>query len=332
MKKLLLLLPLFLLLMTACNDAAEIAKEMRRTSVTLNNENQSTGKTAELLLVMDKTWPEEVQDTVYLILAKPMTGLPQPEPMFSIYQTEPSLFKGDYTRRANIIYLDVNENFTEPNCKIERNPWSKPQVYAHIMAATRDEAIGMLAEKCDEILQEMYANDIAKLQMNQAKTPNIELQNYVKEKFGILMTIPQEYAIAREGDGFLWLAYRTKKNDRFVMIYTSENKSMTRAMLIAKRNYITQKYIEGETKEVYPRVVEQMGLPTYQPLTLWNKSGAQLRGLWETEKDYMGGPFYQFSFINTNGECVTIDGFVFAPEEPKAVYMRQVEAIVKSVK
>lgn len=332
MKKIVPLLCCLLWLAISCNDASDIAKDLRKTSVTLNNENQSTGKTAELLLVMDKSWPEEVQDTVRALLRKPMAGLPQPEPMFSLYQTDPSLFTGDYTRRANIVYLDVKGSYEKAECKIEKNPWSKPQVYAHIMAANTDDCITCLAENQDKILQEMFANDIAKLQMNQAKTPNLELQDYVKEKFGILLTIPQEYEIAREGSDFVWLAYRTVKNDRFIMIYTSPNKNLSRASMIAKRNDITQRYIEGETKDVYPRIVEYGDLPLYQPLKIWMKEGAQLRGLWETVNDYMGGPFYQFSFTNINGQCVTIDGFVFAPKEPKVVYMRQVEAIVKSVK
>ena len=116
------------------------------------------------------------------------------------------------------------------------------------------------------------------------------------------------------------------------MIYTSPNKKLTREAMIIKRNYITSKYIEGETKDIHPKITEYANYPLHQPLKIWSKEGAELRGLWETTNDYMGGPFYQFSFININGECVTIDGSVYAPEEKKRVYMRQVEAIVKSVK
>lgn len=332
MKKIVLILMVILCVAVSCQDAVTITKELKQSSVTLNDNNLSTGKTAELLLVMDKNWPEEVQDTIYSLLQKPQVGLPQEESLFSIYHINNDLFKGDFTRRANIVYIDVNASYTEAECKTEKNPWSKPQIYAHICAPTKEAAITCLAANRDQILDAMFDNDIAKLQMVQAKTPNVELQDYIQKKFGILMTVPQEYEIGREGDDFLWLLYRTKKNDRFIMIYTSPNKKLTREAMIIKRNYITSKYIEGETKDIHPKITEYANYPLHQPLKIWSKEGAELRGLWETTNDYMGGPFYQFSFININGECVTIDGSVYAPEEKKRVYMRQVEAIVKSVK
>ena len=332
MKKIVLILMVIFCVAVSCQDAVTITKELKQSSVTLKDDNLSTGKTAELLLVMNKQWPDEVKDTIYTLLQKPQLGLPQAEPIFSIYHINPDLFTGDFTRRANIVYIDVNNSYTEAECKIEKNPWSKPQIYAHICAPTQADAITCLALNRDRILETMFDNDIAKLQVVQSRNANVELQDYIQKKFGILMTVPQEYEIGREGDDFLWLLYRTKKNDRFIMIYTSPNKKLTREAMMIKRNYITSKYIEGETKDIHPKITEYANYPLHQPLKIWSKEGAELRGLWETTNDYMGGPFYQFSFININGECITIDGSVYAPEDKKRVYMRQVEAIVKSVK
>ena len=94
---------------------------------------------------MNKNWPEEVQDTIYSLLQKPQVGLPQEESLFSIYHINNDLFKGDFTRRANIVYIDVNASYTEAECKMEKNPWSKPQIYAHICAPTKEAAITCLA-------------------------------------------------------------------------------------------------------------------------------------------------------------------------------------------
>ena len=332
MKRIVLSLCALLFIAVSCNDISTIAHDLVSSSITLNNENTSTGKATELLLVMNKEWPEKVQDSVYTLLSQKQVGLPQTEPMFSIYHIDPDLFSEEFTKRSNIVYIDVKNTYEETDCKMETNKWSKPQVYAHIRAPKMEDALKCLAENRDLILESMFNNDIAKLQVIQADNRNVELERYIQQKFGILMTIPQEYEIGREGSDFLWLLYRTKKNDRFIMIYTSPNKNLTREAMIIKRNYITRQYIEGETKDVYPKIAEHGNLPTHQPIEVWAKDGAELRGLWETVNDYMGGPFYQLSFININGECVTIDGSVYAPEEPQCLYMRQVEAIVKSVK
>lgn len=332
MKKIVCILSVILCVVVSCDNASQLGQELKQSSVTLNDDNLSTGKTAEVLLVMDKEWPEAIQDTVYELLQKAQVGLPQAEAMFSLYQINPDLFSGDFTRRTNIVYMDVNKSYTEAECKIERNTWSKPQIYVHICAPTQDAAVSCLAENRERVLEMLFDNDIAKLQVVQSRNANVELQNYVQEKFGIMMTIPAEYEIGREGEDFLWLLYRTKKNDRFIMIYTTPNQKLTREAMIIKRNFITSQYIEGETKDVHPKVTEYGALPVHHPLRIGAFEGAELRGLWETTNDYMGGPFYQFSYVNINGECVTVDGSVYAPEEKKLVYMRQVEAVVKSVK
>ena len=46
----------------------------------------------------------------------------------------------------------------------------------------------------------------------------------------------------------------------------------------------------------------------------------------------MGGPFYSFTTLTADGSsCITVDGFVYAPQESKRDYLREVEAIVKSI-
>ena len=332
MKRFIFILFVILCVLVSCDDMSQLAKELRQKSVTLKVDDLSTGKSGEVLLVMNKEWPDNIQDSIYAILRRTQMGLPQPEPMFTLYQVNPDMFKGDFTRQTNIVHIDVNSSYEGSECKIEKNTWSRPQTYVHICAPTQQDAVKCLAENSDKVLKTMFDTDIAKLQALNAQRPNADLIEYVHQKFGIMMTIPEDYEIGREGDDFLWLLYRTPVNDRFVMIYTTPNKKLTREAMMIKRNFITHQYIEGATPDIYPEVTEVAGYPIHQPLTIGAKEGAELRGLWDTKNDYMGGPFYQFSFINLDGECVTIDGSVYAPKENKAVYMRQVEAIVKSVK
>ena len=146
------------------------------------------------------------------------------------------------------------------------------------------------------------------------------------------MTIPEGYFVGREEEDFLWLLFRTPKNDRFVMIYKSPRYALSPENVVAERDRITKAYIQGAVVGAYPKVAELEGLPLAQNLQIRYHNGLELRGLWESVRDKMGGPFYSFTQLSPDSSsCITVDGFVYAPQEEKRDYLREVEAIVKSI-
>jgi hypothetical protein len=55
--------------------------------------------------------------------------------------------------------------------------------------------------------------------------------------------------------------------------------------------------------------------------------------LWRVEGDFMGGPFVNITFVDEKtSRLVILDGFVYAPKYDKRDYLRQVEALMHSVK
>ena len=161
---------------------------------------------------------------------------------------------------------------------------------------------------------------------------NPQIQKVLTNKFRISLAVPNHYFIAREEPDFLWLRYRTVKNDRFIMVYKNTGTSLNPDSLIHQRNKITAQFIPGAVQGAYPIVAEKLGFPIINPITINGKNGYEMRGLWESVRDKMGGPFYSFTYTNKAGELITIDGFVYAPQEEKRDFLREVEAIVKSVK
>ncbi len=323
MKKIYFILIALVLMTTACKK-----------TFTVNVDNSSIGKAAEVLLVMDKdVWKQTIQDSVNAMLTVPQPAINQIEPMFDVLQIPTSEFNSDKQRHFNVIQFELSENLTKTELSIERGIWSTPQIYIKIRGNNQDSCLTYFVNHQVEIRDELYANDIRKIQGAYEGIANIELQEHIKNKFGILLTVTKEYSIAREEDDFLWLAYRTSINDRFIMIYRSDSTNLSKRTVINNRNRMSRKYIEGAANEnIHPIVTEIADLPLAQPLQIGMKKGIELRGLWETENDYMGGPFYHFSYVNAQNQCISIDGFVYAPTESKRNYLRQVEAIVKSVK
>ena len=321
MKKILVLGIAIISLMTSCKKA-----------FTVKVDNASVGIASEVLVIMDKdAWPQEIQDSVRRLLSVPQPCLNQDEPMFDVLLLDEQFFQADKQRHYNIVRFELS-NDDSATCEISKGIYANPQIYVEVKGKDAYDCLQCFVDKQNEVRNALYENDIKKIEAAYETILNVELQRRIKDKFGILLTVPKEYSVAREGEDFLWIAYRTAVNDRFVMIYRSDSTIITEESMINDRNNFCRKFIEGEKESVHPVVTRLADLPDSRPMQLGSKIGMEMRGLWETENDFMGGPFYHFSYVDAQNKCISVDGFVYAPNEPKRNYLRQVEAIVKSVK
>jgi hypothetical protein len=296
-------------------------------------DNFSTGKAGEMILAIDTNyWSKAAVKAIYEVIQQPQPAVNQIEPMFDVIECSNADYKASFMRHRNIVQFDYNPDYAGNTFEIARNPITNPQILVKIRGNQQDSCLALFLAHKDEIVKAMYANDIARLQNAHRKLNNPVIEKQIKDKFGISMTIPDGYFVGREEEDFLWLCFRTPKNDRFVMIYKSPKYELTTENIVAERDRITKAYIQGAVAGAYPLVANIEGFPMAQELQIRYHKGVELRGLWETVRDKMGGPFYSFTQVSPDStSCITVDGFVYAPQEQKRDYLREVEAIVKSI-
>ena len=71
--------------------------------------------------------------------------------------------------------------------------------------------------------------------------------------------------------------------------------------------------------------------PGFRNITYRGMNMVEMRGLWEVENDYMGGPFVCHIFPDQERKNIIIlNAFVYAPKYDKRKYLRQVESIIYS--
>ena len=76
-----------------------------------------------------------------------------------------------------------------------------------------------------------------------------------------------------------------------------------------------------KTAEIYPPLVHDLALNGLDVV--------EIRGLWELENGFMGGPFVSHSVYDRNRQrIVTVEGYVYYPNQKKCVKVRQLEAII----
>lgn len=325
MKKISVFLIIILVALTSCKKS-HVA--------TVKVDNFSTGKAGEMILAIDTNyWSKEARTAIYKVLQQPQPAINQVQPMFDVLQYSNKDFLASFTKHRNIVQFDYNPNISINSYEIKHNPYTSPQIQVVIRGNDRDTMLALFMEHQNEIIQAMYDNDIARLQNAHRKLNSPDLEKKIKDKFGLSMTIPADWIVGREEKDFLWLLYRTPKNDRFIMIYKSPAYELSKDSIVAERNRITKAYIQGAVAGAYPIVADLEGFPLVQDYQLHYHKGVELRGLWASVRDKMGGPFYSFTMKSEDGEsCITLDGFVYAPQEEKRDYLREVEAIVKSIK
>ena len=72
--------------------------------------------------------------------------------------------------------------------------------------------------------------------------------------------------------------------------------------------------------------------PQSRELTFKGGYAVEMRGLWRMENHFMGGPFVSLSVLDPDGDnIIHAFGYVFAPNFNKREYLREVEAMIKSL-
>ncbi|MCL2247054.1 MAG: DUF4837 family protein [Lentimicrobiaceae bacterium] len=298
-------------------------------------DNYSIGKAGEVILVLDKKYiSEEAQNYIVEVLTQPQPALNQIEPMFDLLYFDNKDFTSYFQRHRNIVRFDMNPNYSSNTFNIDENLWTKPQTYVYLRGNDMDSLILLFMQNEDEILNALYNNDLKRVQNAAASNKDGFIEKKIRDKFGVSVTIPNTYSIAREEEDFMWLRFKTVRNDRFIIIYKTSGNDLSKSGLVNARNEKTKAYIPGAVLGAYPIVAEVAPFPLFNNhVSVGTFTGVELRGLWESVGDKMGGPFYHFSFMDRTGEnVISVDGFVYAPEEEKRNYLRDVEAIVKTVK
>jgi hypothetical protein len=107
--------------------------------------------------------------------------------------------------------------------------------------------------------------------------------------------------------------------------------------LVELRDSVTRAFVEGPDTGSYmivQRSFEQMDLmPGGGETVLDGRFAYVMRGLFGMHGAKMGGPFVSLSTLNSEGtELVTVEGFVYAPQFNKREYLRELEAILFSLR
>jgi len=301
--------------------------------------SSSTGKAGEIVVVANTNiWNGNVGETIRAILTETDTLLPQPEAKFSIINIPEKQFASIFKSHRNIVIIQTEKDKSECELSTSNNVYSAPQTILYIIGADEEQILETLQKYSNKITDIFEQSEIDRIKNGLKSIENAELRALVENKYGYSMYFPADYDLFTDKNEFMWLGLRTTKGTEGVFIYTypyTDKAQLSFESLIAKRNEILKQYVPFDKEpqgSAYMTTTNYID-PAYKTLKIDDEFFARIRGLWEVENDFMGGPFVSYTTIDQeNNMVITFDGFVYAPSRTKRDLLRRIEGIILTAK
>ena len=293
-----------------------------------------TGGAGEVLVVMDDfNWDNSAGEMLKDILMEEVPGLPQSEPLFDVIHITSASFDGVYQFHRSII-LTAIESGLEPRIRFRENVWAKPQIVVELQAPTSNELKQLISENEQRIQSYLVQYDRNRLMNIYKDTRDQAIQKEIIDHHQIRLAIPRGYNLDFSTDEYSSVSIETPDFSQVIQVWdypASGPEDLSTEKLIARRNEFTKKYVQGPREGSY-MVIAPMYKPIAYDLKINNMDVVELRGLWELENGYMGGPFISHSVFDAKrNRIVTVDGYVYYPNQKKRVKVKQLEAIIYSM-
>ena len=303
----------------------------------------SSGSINSVSVVVDnELWDGSIGETIRTVLAKPIYGLPQDEPTFTISQIPPAVFSGFVTKNRTVLKIEMNK---KAGIEISKDVYAKPQKVIVVSGKTKQDIIDLMVKNETKMIETFRNEEITERQRQMAKSPH--KFKSIQEKLGLSIKFQSAYRIAKETDNFFWFRKEITTGHSHLMIYelpfdAIKRNDSTVVQIIKIRDSIGQSYFKGRLDGTVDAkgntissfmVTEDAYTPFHRETIIDNKPAFETKGIWELTNDFMGGSFINYTIEDkVNKRWIGVEGFVFAPSVEKRNYMLELEAIIKSVK
>ena len=323
MRKLLFVVVSLLFIM-ACEDNSKNNRIVPESSGTLNNIS---------IVIENDLWDGSIGETIRDVLAAPIYGLPQDEPMFSMNQIPPSVFSGFATKNRTVLKIEKGSDTSR--VQIGNSVFAKPQKVVVISGKTNNDIIKQITDNSDKIISAFKSEELKEKQRRIKLS--LHKNNNIQEKLGISLEFSSAYRIAKEEDKFFWIRKDITTGTINLLLYEIPFNNITKNdslinQIIKVRDSVNRLKIPGPTEDAY-MITEPAYAPFLSETIIDNRLSTETKGIWDVKNAFMSGPFVNYMIEDKpNNRYVVIEGFAFAPSVEKRRYMLEMEAIIKSIK
>lgn len=294
-----------------------------------------SGKAGEVIVVINKTdWEGAVGNALRDSLACDCPFLPQREPLFNLVNVAPSGFGSMFQVHRNIILVNISSSVTEPGVVYRKDVWAAPQTVINVNAADAETAVSLIAANSADMISTLEQAERDRIIRNTKKYEELGLAPVVDEVAGGSPHFPSGYKLKKKTSDFVWIEYAIQYVTQGILIYkypvVEGEDMMSLDSILENSNEMLKNNVPGMFEDTY-MTISTFARPSIEYMKYKGLDFAEIRGFWEVQNDYMGGPFVSHAFYSRDGkDVIVLQGFVYAPKYDKRQYLRQVESIIYS--
>lgn len=292
-----------------------------------------SGKAGEVEIVSPKAqWEAEPGTAIREVLADNYPYLPQTEPRFRLYNVALENFSQVFKLHRNMITVKIADTCAT-RMTVTHNIWAQPQTVVTISAPTELEAADYVRKNGSKLVKIFEQAERDRSIANAQKYQNSSLGQFVEQMYGGTLFFPSNYSLKKQNGDFLWISYETTFTNQGIFLYKfpyTGDAQFTPKYLIEKRDAVLKENVPGTSEGSY-MITNPTIVPGFEWKTIGDRKFAEVRSLWDTYNDFMGGPFICDAFLSKDGKDIIVaEAFVYAPKYNKRDYVRQLEAILYS--
>lgn len=294
-----------------------------------------SGKAGEVIVVIDKgQWEGVVGTTLRDTLACECPFLPQREPLYTLVNVAPGGFTQMFQLHRNIVIVNIDPSVTEPGVLYRSDVWARPQCVIRINAADSETAVQLIKENSNRMVATLEQAERDRVIANTKKYEELSLAPVVTEMIGGSPHFPSGYKLKKKSDDFIWIEYHPQFVTQGVLVFkypvVEGQQMMDLDSILENSKEILQSNVPGMFENTYMTIAD-IQRPSIEYKRYKGLDFAEIKGFWEVQNDFMGGPFVSHAFYSKDGkDVIVLFAFVYAPKYDKRQYLRQVESIIYS--
>lgn len=290
-----------------------------------------TGGLNELVVVLEEyLWEGDVGDSLRSVLGAEVQGIPWKESIFDLVQIPPKSYTRIFQTHRNLLFFEKGE---KASVRFQENVNARGQLMALVTYQNKQELSALIQQYAVVITHRFQQQE--KMRLEAAMILQTGLDE-VFAKHGLELSVPKGFTLVMDTTNFSWIEYNPKDKEviqGFFIYEMSANTPFKTWDLLAQRDSLTKKFVQGELTESYMAIETEYYQPWIKHTESMGYNSLKIKGMWKMQNAFMGGPFVAHFVQDTiNNTIIGIEGFLFNPGEDKRDNMQILELVLESAK